>query len=325
MSCERANKRRRYNDEKQTTTITHLGQDEVSIILSYLPISGKLMFACSSKLIYQLVDNYVRKEQFPAYDSCNSLSQIWCKYNVYKIESIDKNELQLKLNNMKKILERTGSFSSVTKALSIQCLKHVLDVQQLIEIFSIPTGRDTTVQIYNKREQSSTVPEIIGHTLKHFTLTCIAPLDFELLNPICNIESLKIDLISTDTYNLVEVPSIDQLCVLSQLKCLEFNCENLEYESDLYLYFCKLFPNLEILKITTSRDNFPLIFSKYCHKITEIYVDPDDYGSILSDKDVLRILQYFKELKVLSIKSGCFQGRAFKRIGKYAIRTICMD
>jgi hypothetical protein len=194
MVEESSSKKTRYNnDVAESTTLAHLSQDELSHILNFLPVSSKLMLACISGSMFQVIDTLTR-EQLYAYDKSISLSQLWLKYNRYQLELeeswLEKNRhhYALQLDNMeslKTLLERAGSFSRITQKLSI-----TIDVcKQLKDLFSIPTGGNTTVQIIensNVPVKTITIPETMGHTVKHIEYSQNSTLfDFTMFNYFC--------------------------------------------------------------------------------------------------------------------------------------------
>jgi hypothetical protein len=301
-------KKKRHNEVVENTTITHLSQDELSLILNYLPVNSK-MFACSNSSLFHMIDKLTR-DQLYAYDKNIPLSHLWLKYNGYKITDSMK-----PLDTLKTLLQRTGSFSGVTEKLVID-VRDVKASSALSKLFSIPTGRNTTVQIIESPKapvKFITVPETMGHTLKHCEYSQSDTIDFQVFNELCKLESLYLN-----TYLLeYDVPAFHNTKILSELKYLKVDCHT-SYSVDKYL--SKLMPKLEILHITEQYEDFPTCFVDKCPNLRELYFSESDYSADVSDGDVLYMLEHLRELRKLEIVTQAekFTGSAFNQIGKYA-------
>jgi hypothetical protein len=323
LTDDRAQKKMKY-DNNQLSILQTLSRDEWSHILNYLPVKNKVMLFCSSKVLFQLIDNLVR-EQVYAYDSTTSLSTILCKYNEYKIKTGTVADIESKLNELKVLLEKSGSFSGVTQKLLIDYPRRVAredekklesTMNQLIEILSTSTssGRNVSVSVIEENAKepyiSKTIPETMGHTLKHFELNGYSGFNFELLRHICKLESLKLQLF--DMPDLENVPELENTYVLSELKHLEIDCDITEEATQ---YFTSIAPNIEIL-ITGQRDGFQY-FADNCPKLRDITFNRSE-SAFVSDSDVLYFLEHLPELRKLSIISNSFNGSAFSEMGKFA-------
>jgi Leucine-rich repeat (LRR) protein len=313
---ESSRKKTRYNnDVAESTTLVHLSQDELSHILNFLPISSKLMLACLSRSMFQVIDTLTREKLY-AYDKSIPLSQLWLKYNQYQLQLEE-------IESVKILLERAGSFSGITQKLLINIdiyeqekLKEVC--KQLKDLFSIPTGGNTTVQIIensNVPVKTITIPETMGHTVKHIQYTQNPEFDFKMLNYFCKVESLTIE--SDDLGDGTVVPEFQNSHILSNLKQLIINCL---VSNDVNSYFAKLMPNLEVLRISEVLQEFPKKFVECCPNLKEMYFSTIEDHTNITDQDVLFMLQYLPELRKLDIvtMADSFSGSAFNQIGKYA-------
>jgi hypothetical protein len=306
-SEERPLKKTKYNETSTNNSIVHLCQDELSHIINCLPIPSKLMLACSCKSLFQMIDTMTR-EHLCAYDKSVPLSQLWIKYNEFIITN------QESLRELKTLLEKEGSFTNVTKKVTFKPKIHILKdkvarLSDLIELLSIPTGRNTTVQIIANDStfaKSIIIPEITGHTLKYLDIK-YSKIDAKILNLVCKLEYLSL-------YRVNNVPELDNTCILQELKYLEFYGQTRSTCQDL----CKLIPNLEVLRMPQQQDEFPRCFVDNCPKLKEIFLDRDDYSANVTDEDVLYMAQHLPELRKLEIASNSFTGSGFNKIGKYA-------
>jgi hypothetical protein len=313
---EPSRKKTKHNDEEtQYNTISNLNQDELFHILNYIPLDNKLDFTCTSKSVFQLIEKATRDKLY-AYDKSVPLYHMWYKYNEYTVKAGDIKTLKKELDELKKLLDKTGSFTYVTKKL---CLNLILlseekEMIELVEEFlSVPTGRDTTVQIIessNAPVKTITVPEIMGYTLKHCDL---AVCETYLIKPqlFCKLESLSID---SELAEYEDVPEIKNLYLLSELKQLTIDSGVSEQVSE---YLSKLCPNLQILRIPQYYEGISSYINN-CPKIRDIYIDTGDTAANISDEDVLEMVEQLPELKRLEILSNSFTGSAFNTIGKNA-------
>jgi hypothetical protein len=295
----------KYNEEDITSTILQLSEDELSLILSFLPIGSKLKFACTSRELFHMIDRFTRERLF-AYDTSIPLSQLWAKYNEYTVRT------KRELNDLKQLLQKANSFAGVTEKLMLHLFGSCISPDTVLDILCIPTSRNTTVQIIENLDSSQpktiTIPETMGHTMKHLYYRQY-PLDIRIFNVLSKLESIIID--SCILHYLV-IPEIRNTQLLTRLKHFESNLPD-----SLYQYFSVLMPNLKILRLSRYDLEFPRCFVNNCPSMKEIYL----HGSAwLPDRDVLYILESFPELKKLEIlvEAAEFTGSAFNEIGKYA-------
>jgi hypothetical protein len=284
------------------TTILHLSQDELSIILNYLPVSGKLMLSCISSSMYQCIDKLVR-EQFVVYDTSVPLSTIWRKYENYRLTP---SKYENCIDDLKNLLKKGYgvSFSNVTQKLKVTLENdgyrnddntQRTEFEPLIDLLTMPTAENTT--------------KIVGHTLKKCAINTHT-FKFKLLNYVCNVQHLEISSLNWNYNKRIRENAVK----LNQLNKIVISGSELSKNESNHL--ASLIPNVRIFMMP-NHSAFSLSFVDNCPHLTDIFLDCETYGVSVSDKCVLYMVEHLAELKRLDITTNSFTGSALNKLGLY--------
>jgi hypothetical protein len=306
------------DDRDSSPLVQLLSTDELYYIVNFLPVSGKVMLACTCRAMFQCISSKMY-EKYTGYDNNTPLTTILNKAEGYS-QKMNDNRLS-QYNELKSILERGGSFHQVTRCLNLLSSWHDESVELMNDLFSMNTGNSTkniviqVIEGINEEEctiVTKYVSQKMGHTLKKLSIKYDYAFQYELLEHLCNLESLEIALYSSNNIEEIELP--ESATVMSKLKKLFIHSE---IPLNVYKLLAQSAPNLEVLHIESRR--FPDCFAKYCPHLKEIVIaEHNFFDSYVDDEEILSIVRQFKKLRHLAICSSSLLGTFLNSLGQYA-------